>query len=123
MHSTQNPKQTDDPHDVLEVAPDVVLVAPTDDELAKLARTLRHPSNPHTRTGSDLPGGSSVPRVDTTFRAAAVRDIQVTGGRPSIGRRAVRAFNGFLLVACIGVAAIAWRLKVTQTDIGAGREI
>src|ERR1700730_8794240 len=109
MHSTQNPKHTDDPHDVLVVAPDVVLVAPTDEELAKLARTLRHPSNPHTRTGSDLPGGPTVPPVDTTFRAAAVRDIQVTGDRPSIGRRAVRAFNGFLLVACIGVAAIAWQ--------------
>src|SRR3984893_2349877 len=48
-------------------------------------------------------------RVDTTFRAAAVRDIQVTGDRPSIGRKAVRAFTGFLLVACIGVAAIAWQ--------------
>src|SRR5260221_5136467 len=109
MHSTQNPKHTDDPHDVLVVAPDVVLVAPTDEELAKLARTLRHPSNPQTRTGSDLPGGPTVPPVDTTFRAAAVRDIQVTGHRPSMGRRAVRAFTGFLLVACIGVAAVAWQ--------------
>jgi len=109
MHSTQNPKHTDDPHDVLVVAPDVVLVAPTDEELARLARTLRHPSNPQTRTGSDLPGGPTVPPVDTTFRAAAVRDIQVTGDRPSIGRKAVRAFTGFLLVACVGVAAIAWQ--------------
>ena len=109
MHSTENPKQTDDPHDVFMVSPDVVLVAPTDEELAKLAHTLRHPSNPQTRTGSDLPGGSTVPRVDTTFRAAAVRDVQVTGDRPSIGRRAVRAFSGVLLVACIGVAAIAWQ--------------
>jgi hypothetical protein len=107
MHSTQNLKQTDDPHDVFMVSPDVVLVAPTDEELAKLAHTLRHPSNPQTRTGSDLPGGSTVPRVDTTFRAAAVRDVQVTGDRPSIGRRAVRAFT--VLVACIGVAAIAWQ--------------
>jgi hypothetical protein len=89
MHSTQNLKQSDDPHDVFMVSPDVVLVAPTDEELAKLAHTLRHPSNPQTRTGSDLPGGSTVPRVDTTFRATAVRDVQVTGDRPSIGRRAV----------------------------------
>src|SRR3984893_101834 len=109
MHSTQNPEQTDDPHDVLVVAPDVVLVAPADEELAKLARTLRHPSNPHARTGSDLSGSSAVPRVDTTFRAAAVRDIRVIGERPSIGRKAVRAFTGFLLLACIGVAAIAWQ--------------
>ena len=109
MHSTQNLKQSDDPHDVFMVSPDVVLVAPTDEELSKLAHTLRHPSNRQTRTGSDLPGGSAVPRVDTTFRAAAVRDVQVTDDRPSIGRRAVRAFNGFLLVACIGVAVIAWQ--------------
>jgi hypothetical protein len=109
MHSTQNPKQIDDPHDVLVVAPDVVLVAPTDEELSKLARTWRHPSNPQTRAGSDLPGTSTVPPVDTTFRVAAVRDVQVTGDRPSIGRRAVRAFTAFLLVACIGVAVIAWQ--------------
>jgi len=109
MQSTQNPKQIDDPHDVLVVAPDVVLVAPTDKELSELARTWRHPSNPQTRTGSDLPGTSTVPPVDTTFRAGAVRDVQVTGDRPSIGRRAVRAFTSFLLVACIGIAIIAWQ--------------
>src|SRR5215467_902279 len=109
MHSTQNPEQIDDPHDVLVVAPDVVLVAPTDEELSELARTWRHPSNPQTRTGSDLPGTSTVPPVDTTFRVAAARDVQVTGDRPSIGRRAVRAFTAFLLVACIGVAVIAWQ--------------
>jgi hypothetical protein len=109
MHSTQNPKQIDDPHDVLVVAPDVVLVAPTDEELSKLARTWRHPSNPQTRAGSDLPGTSTVPPIDTTFRVAAVRDVQVAGDRPSIGRRAVRAFTAFLLVACIGVAVVAWQ--------------
>jgi hypothetical protein len=109
MHSTQNLNQTDDPHDVLVVAPDVVVVAPTDEELSKLARTLRHPANAQTRTGPDLPGGSTVPPVDTTFRAAAVRDVQITGDPPSVGRRAVRAFTGFLLVACIGVAVIAWQ--------------
>src|SRR5215831_14908670 len=109
MQSTQNPKQIDDPHDVLVVAPDVVLVAPTDKELSELARTWRHSSNPQTRTGSDLPGTSTVPPVDMTFRAGAVRDVQVTGDRASIGRRAVRAFTSFLLVACIGIAVIAWQ--------------
>jgi hypothetical protein len=109
MHSTQNPKQTDDPHDVLVVAPDTVLVAPTDEELSKLARTLRHPSNSQTRTGSDLPAGSTVPPIDTTFRAAVVRDVQVTGEQPSIGRRVLRAFTYLLLLACIGVAVIGWQ--------------
>jgi hypothetical protein len=108
MHSTQNPKQPDDPHDVHVVAPDMVVVAPTDEELAKLAHIFRHPSNPHIRTGSDLPGGSAVPLLDASFRAAAVRDVHAKDQR-SIGRRAVRVFNGFLLIACIGVAAIAWQ--------------
>jgi hypothetical protein len=109
MHSTLNPKQNDDPHDVLVVAPDVVPVAPTDEELSKLAHTLRHPSNPQTRTGSDLPAGPMVPPVDTTFRPA-VNDVQVPGRQRAIGGRAARAFTAALLLAgCTGVAAIAWQ--------------
>jgi hypothetical protein len=109
MQSTLNPKQPDDPHDVLAVAPDVVPVAPTDEELSKLARTFRHPSNPQIRTGSDLPAGPSVPPVDTTFRPA-FSDVQVPGRRRSIGRRAARAVTApLLLAACAGVAAIAWQ--------------
>jgi hypothetical protein len=109
MHSTLNPKQNDDPHNVLVVAPDVVPVAPTDEELSKLAHTLRHPSNPQTRTGSDLPAGPTVPPVDTTFRPA-VNDVQVPGRQRAIGGRAARAFTAALLLAgCTGVAAIAWQ--------------
>jgi hypothetical protein len=105
MHSTLKQKQTDDPHDILVVAPDVVLVAPEDKELSKLAHdALRHSSDPQIQTGSDLPAGPTVPPVDTTFRPAAVNDVQVPGGR-----RAVRALSGFLLAACIGVAAFAWQ--------------
>ena len=37
MQTTQNPKQPDDPHDVLVVAPDVVLMAPTDEDSASAA--------------------------------------------------------------------------------------
>jgi hypothetical protein len=43
------------------------------------------------------------------FRPAAVNNVQVPGDRPSIGRRAVRAFSGFLLTACIGGAGVAWQ--------------
>jgi cell division septal protein FtsQ len=43
------------------------------------------------------------------FRPAAVNNVQVPGDRPSIGRRAVRAFTGFLLTACIGGAGVAWQ--------------
>jgi len=109
MHSTLNPKQNDDPHNVLVVAPDVVPVAPTDEELSKLARTLRDTSYPQTRTGSDLPAGPTVPPVDTTFRPA-VNDVQVPGRQRAIGGRAARAFTAALLLAgCTGVAAIAWQ--------------
>jgi hypothetical protein len=104
MQTTQNPKQPDDPHDVLVVAPDVVLMAPTDEELSKLARTLRGASQ--TRNEPDFAAGPAVPPVDTTFRPAAVGDL----GRRSIGRRATRGFViALLLAVCAGFADIAWQ--------------
>lgn len=110
MHSTMNPKPTDDPHDVIAVAPDVALMAPTDEELSKLARSLRDPANPQARTGADLPAGPTVPPVDTTFRPAAVGDVQVPGRRRTMGGRAVRAvIAAFLLAACTGATAIGWQ--------------
>jgi hypothetical protein len=118
MHSTLNPKQTDDPHDVLVVAPDVVQVAPADEELSKLLRdAARHLSDQQTHTGSDLPAGPPVPPVDTTFRPAAVNGVQVPGHRRSIGRPAVRAFTALLLAACISVAGIAWQSDAAKKMI------
>ena len=109
MQTTLNPKLSDDPHDVLVVAPDVVLVAPTDEELSRLAHTMRHPSNPQTRAASDVPASPAVPPVDTTFRPA-VSDVHIPGRRGSIGGRAARAFTAALLMAaCTGAAVIAWQ--------------
>jgi hypothetical protein len=109
MQSTPNPEQLDDPHDVLSVAPGVAPVAPTNEELSKLARTFRHPSDPQILTASDLSAGPSAPPVDTTFRPA-VSEVQVLGRRRSIGRRAARAVTAaLLLAACTGVAAIGWQ--------------
>jgi hypothetical protein len=123
MQSTLKPKQTDDPHDILVVAPDVARVAPpdADEELANLLReAARHHSDPQTHTGSDSPAAPPVPRVDTpvppvdtTFRPTAVNDLLVAGHRRSIGGRAVRAFTALLLAACIGGAAIAWQSSGT----------
>jgi hypothetical protein len=110
MHSTLNPKPTDDPHDFVGVAPNVVPVAPADEVLSNLLQeAARRSSNPQTRTGSDFPAGAPVPPVDTTFRPAAVNDVKVPGERRSIGKSAVRSFTALLLAACIGVAAIAWQ--------------
>ena len=104
MLSTSKLKQNDDPHDVLVVAPDVALVVPTDEELSKLAHTLRHPSAPQIRTGSEPPAGATVPPVDATFRPA-VSDVRVPGPR-----RAARVFTAALLLAgCAGAAAFAWQ--------------
>jgi hypothetical protein len=112
MQSTPNPKQIDDPHDILVVAPDVALVAPADEELSKLAHdALGYSPTPQTQTGAGLPAGASVPPVDTTFRPAAVDHVQVPRPRPSIGGRAIRAFAALLLAACIGVAAVAWQSR------------
>jgi hypothetical protein len=110
MQSTLKPKQTDDPHDFVVVAPDAVRVAPADEEISNLLQeAARRSLKPQTGTESDLPGGPAVPPVDTTFRPTAVNDVQIPGLRPSIGRRAVRAFTALLLTACIGAAAIAWQ--------------
>ena len=102
MHSTLNPQQADphaDPHDD-------VLVARIDEELSKLAHdAMRDPLDPQTHTGSDFSAGPAVPPVDRTFRPAAVNQ----GLRPSFGVRAIRAFIGFLLAVCIGVAGVVWQ--------------
>jgi hypothetical protein len=102
MQSALDPKLSDDPHDVLVVAPDVVLVVPTDEELSRLARSMRHDSKPQARTEPDFSEGAAVPPVDTTFRAVPVN-------RPSLRARAMRRFFGFLLALCLGVAAAAWQ--------------
>ena len=109
MHSILKPKLTDDPHDVLLVAPDLVQVAPADQELSNLLHdAARYLSAAQTHTESDRPADPPIPPVDTTFRPAN-NNVPVPDDRASIGRRAVRALAGFLLVACLGTAAIAWQ--------------
>src|ERR1700730_11580768 len=89
---------------------DILPVAPEDKGLSNLAHdAMRYSSDPQTGMGSDFSAGPPIPPVDMTFRPAAVNNVQVPGDRPSIGRRAVRAFTGFLLTACIGGAGVAWQ--------------
>ena len=117
MHSTLNPKPTDDPHDIVVVAPDDVRVAPAEEELSNLLRqAARHHSPQQTHARSDLAAGPPVPPVDTTFRPAA-ETVQILGQRRWIGRGAVRALIGFLLAACISVAGIAWQSDAAKKTI------
>jgi hypothetical protein len=118
MHSTLKLKPTDDPHDIVVVAPDAVQVAPADDELSNLLReAARQYSGQQTHTASDLPAAPPVPPVDTTFRPAAAGNVQILGHRRSIASRALRAFAALLLAACIGVAGIAWQSEAAKRMI------
>ena len=109
MQTKLDPKPTDDPHDVLVVAPGVAVMVPTDEELSKLVRSLRHPPYPQAPTETDLPPAATVPPVDTTFRAAAVGDVKVPR-RPTTGGRVVRAFAAALLLAAsAGATTITWQ--------------
>jgi hypothetical protein len=110
MNSTLISKPSDDPHDVVVVAPDAIRVAPSDEELSDLLhQAARHRSDIQTHVASDVPATPSGPPVDTTFRPAAVNDALVGGERWSVVGQAMRAFMALLLAACIGLAAFAWR--------------
>ncbi len=110
MQSTLTPKQSDDPHDVVVVAPDDVRVAPSDEELSNLLhQAARYRSDTQTGDASDLPAGPTAPSFDTTFRPASVNDVLGSKDRRSMAGRAVRAFIALLLAACIGVTAVAWK--------------
>jgi hypothetical protein len=110
MQTAPNPKPTDDPHDVLVVAPGVAVMVPTDEELSKLARSLRHPPYPQAPAESDLPPAPAVLPVDTTFRPAAVGDVRMPGQPPTPGGKAARALVAALVVAaCTGGASIVWQ--------------
>lgn len=105
MQTTLNPKPSDDPHDVLVVAPDVALMVPTDEELSRLAHSLRHPADPLAPAAAGLAASPTVPPVDTTFRPAAGGDVKL----PTAGGKA-RALTAALLVAvCTGGASIVWQ--------------
>ena len=117
MQTKLNPRPSDHPHDVLVVAPDVALMVPTDEELSRLARSLRHPSEPQAPAAAGFAAGPTVPPVDTTFRPAAVGDVKVGDQPPTTGGKAARALTAALLVAaCTGGASIAWQSYGDATE-------
>ena len=107
MQSTLNPSHIN-PHDVLEIAPNVVLVARAEEELSRLARDAKkRPAQ--TNSDSDVAANASVPPVDTSFRATAVNDVKARAARSSGGRQVMRGLIGLVLAVCIGVAAVVAR--------------
>ena len=129
MNSILKPKPSDDPHDIVVVAPDMVRVAPVDEEVASpTPDVVRVSSEPQLHVGSDFSAGITVPPVDTTFRATAVNevtdvndvpdvnDVLVGGRRRSLAMRALRGVAALLLAACIGGVAMAWHYHAEATQ-------
>ena len=116
MQSTVKSKPTDDPHDILVVAPDAVRVTPADadEEFSSQAEPVRMPSAPTIHVEPIFMTGAAKPPVDDTFRATGVNAVDVDDapvksrrGR-AIAKRAMRAVGALLMAACIGGAAMAW---------------
>jgi hypothetical protein len=107
MLSTLNrPEQ--DPHDVIEIAPDVVLAARSDQPSPTPATDAGSgPSAPEVRIA---PAPSvSTPSVDTTFRATTLDDIRIPGERSPLAKWAIRTFMACLFAIGSAVAAAAWQ--------------
>lgn len=107
MLSTLNqPEQ--DPHDVIEIAPDVVLAARADKPSPTPATgAVSGASAPEVRV-APAPG-ISTPSVDTTFRATTLDDIRVPGERSAFAKWAMRSLMAFVFAICSAFAAAAWQ--------------
>jgi hypothetical protein len=109
MQSMLTPKPSDDPHDIVAIAPDAIRMAPADEEIESLLKEkVRAPSAPPLQAAPDLLASATVPPVDIRFRATAGNDMLVSGRRSIVGRL-LRGVVALLLAACIGGAAMTWR--------------
>jgi hypothetical protein len=94
---------------------DVVLLAPKDwtdaeEALSKLAHVASDRRRP--TAGSDFSAGPRViePSLGATLRPADLNNDPSPTDRPSLGRRTSRSLARFLVMACVGAAAIlAWQ--------------
>jgi hypothetical protein len=114
MHSTANPKRTDDPHDFVVVPSDQVKVAPADAEITDLLRAAARRSETGSGSASSPADQSAlavVPALDTTFRASAVSEgVSRASRRSSFGRQVMRVLVALLLALGIGGAAMGWQV-------------
>jgi len=100
-----------DPHDVIEIAPDVVLAArsdkPSPTSPTPATGAVGGPSAPEVRVGAAH--SVSTPSVDATFRATTLDDIGIPGERSPLAKWAIRTFMACLFAVCSAVAAAAWQ--------------
>ena len=113
MPSTLDSKS--DPQDLLEIAPDIVLVARAAAEFPSLAPDATHrPGDRQPNIGSGFAADQATPRVDTSFRAT-----DTSGGR-SRGDWARKALVTFLFALCSGLAVAAWERRDDIQEMSAG---
>src|SRR5690349_10041112 len=102
MPSMQDTKT--DPHDVLEIAPDVVLVARAAADFPSLAPGAAHRlGERQPNMGPGFAAAPAPPTVDTSFRAT-----DTSGGRTR-GGWARKALFTFLFTSCSALAVAAWQ--------------
>jgi hypothetical protein len=100
MDSKQKPVEADDPHDAPAIAPDIIPAARAD---------KRHASDQNPGMESSIAGGAPALTIDTTFRPAAVGNVQAPREKPPAGKWATSAILAFMFVLCGGIAAAAWQ--------------
>jgi len=105
MLSTLNAREND-PHDSLEIAPDVIFAARADRPSPTLAPdAMGHAADPQGHIGSS----AAAPSLDATFRATAADDSHMLRERSQAGAWAKRAVVGFLFAIGSAFAAAAWQ--------------
>jgi hypothetical protein len=135
MQSTLSPKLSDDPCDSVVVAPNVVGIAPSDEELSNLLhQAARYRLATQASAASDFTAAptsppinaafgatsandglgsedarAKTPPVDAMVRPASANDVRGSEGRRSMAARLVPAFIALLLAACISLTAVAWK--------------
>ena len=107
MHPLLKELQRDnDPHDLLEITPDIVLAARADHELPTLAPgAVRHPAEPPIHAE---PIAATAPSL-MTFRADNADRVPVAGERTPRRKWVTRTLVAFLLALGSGAAAEGWR--------------
>jgi hypothetical protein len=105
MLATLNDKQND-PHDVIEISPDVVLASRTHQEAPTLAPEIGGRAEPKIELASDT-AVNPAPSVDNAVRAA-LKDYQAARKRSSVGKWLRGAMFSMLFAGASAAAAIAW---------------
>ena len=101
-------ERDNDPHDVIEIAPSVVLAGRAEPEFATPAPGGQNrPAEPQIHLRPSESAAAQAPSLDTTFRAEDVHHGR--GDRSSAGAWARRVFIGILLSVCGAVAAAPWQ--------------